>query len=161
MESMEQIPAVQPAQSVKQRSRLTVRLQVCHEEPTGRPTPVTSAGERWLDSDEQPFLRRLTLTPEWRPLDPGWLTSASLLVIEVESRDPAALVEVGTGHLVPQQPGIRTMHSPPVQTPTAVVEPCWRVRPGMPFLAEPLALGSVFLRAQAGEVRVNVHLFPT
>jgi hypothetical protein len=67
---------------------LTVVETVYHQQLGDQPLPVTTRFVRNLSSQEQPYVRKLTLGPEWVPLDTGWITEASYVIIANEGNGP-------------------------------------------------------------------------
>lgn len=63
------------------KSRLTIVEQVSFISPED---PPKSDENRWsipISSDEQPYGRKTRATPEWKPLDCGWVKECSVLII--------------------------------------------------------------------------------
>jgi hypothetical protein len=66
-------------------SRITVVETVYHQPGDMQPSSVSPRFTRWLGSDEQPYIRTITLTEEWVALDQGWLKGqCGMVVIENE-----------------------------------------------------------------------------
>lgn len=66
------------------KSRITVVDMVYHQ-PADLP-PTTMLGDamrfsRELESDEQPYERRLLATEDWKPLDCGWISKVGMLLL--------------------------------------------------------------------------------
>jgi hypothetical protein len=62
-----------PTPRQARRGRLTVVEQLYHQDSAGNATPVTTTFCRHLQSDEQPYSRRITVGPTWQHIDHGWL----------------------------------------------------------------------------------------
>jgi hypothetical protein len=113
---------------------------------------------RHLKSDEQPYIRQLTIGEDWQPLDLGWVKNPSMIIIENregsfmqvqptrEEREEAAkkVVEIG----------IRNGE-------TEATWPDWLVRPGENFRGSPSFIDTkIEIRCQHGKAKVTVNIFP-
>lgn len=154
-------------------SGITVVEQVYHYQMGHEPTLVESRYNRPLAEDEQPYVRRLLVDGEWRPLDMGWLAAASLMVIVNEEghfrqayptddqrkEAEARVIEVGMMCNVPaDRTGPRDMHSSSKTVPAVV--PCWEVGPRESSRVTPIAGAVYSLRCRSGKGKCTLHLFP-
>jgi hypothetical protein len=154
-------PFVTTPPVVISRSRLRVVEEVSVTEPSGDTVPFETRFGRWLETDEQPCIRRLTVGPAWSPLTGAgtWLAVTGHLVIR---NDAAQLPTIPT----PEEAA---------EMKTAIVE--WGVfvaldgyqaivpigeiplgesaRPGMVS-----DLGVIRLRCKAGMKKITVAMFP-
>ncbi len=149
--------AVPPPSSTKRRPRLTYVEHLYHQSPTERPFHTESTGSRWLDTDDQPYMRNLKVGSRWQPLTEGsWLSECSQLVLRNEMPVPQVIVSEGktegvgvileVGVMVTiEQPGPRTMHSPDRIPPKVLT--LWRVGPGESMRGEPVEPKSLLVRA--------------
>lgn len=156
----------------RSRPRVTVVEQAYYQSPDDQPRVVETRYTQDLQSDEQPYLRVMKLTEEWKPIDCGWIEDASLLILTNEEgrvgtvippreeQDAAALKVVEVGWEVGAPPtGPRTMHSPEIPPPPPIV-PCIAVPPGKSVRITPQLLRAMRLRCRSGMARVTVNLFP-
>ncbi len=160
-----------PIQTNKPRSRIVVVESVVHQTPGDDPIVVEARFSRWLESGEQPFIRRMYLEQDWRKLEIGWIKSSSMLMLtnepdmlvvrpsaEVQAIQVEKIIEVA---ILPQElvTGMpRDMHSPP----RAAIQPLpfSYILPGESIRICPTDAGSIVLRARAGCIKCNVSLFP-
>lgn len=70
---------------MSEKSRLTVVESVYHQQPDGTNMPISTQYSRVLKSDEQAFVRKMTVGESWVEVPYGWLQDCSLLVIHNES----------------------------------------------------------------------------
>jgi hypothetical protein len=73
------------------QTRLVATGHVVHQRPGFPGKLFGKAFTRVLQSDQQPYERELTVVPEWQPLDVGWITDCSMLMLENRGKE---LVEV-------------------------------------------------------------------
>lgn len=72
---MDEQPLI-PAFKIKphnDRSRIGVVSLLYHQQPGVEPTSIDSRFSRWLESTEQPYLRKIVIKEEWSSLDLGWI----------------------------------------------------------------------------------------
>lgn len=74
-------PKKQAAAERAMRPRLTVVQTVYFAVPNEHPMSVDSRYNCEVDSQEQPWMRRLTIGEEWAPLEGCWLKQCSELVL--------------------------------------------------------------------------------
>lgn len=89
------------------KARLTVVESVYHQINGEQPTIVDPGYTVPIKSDEQPYIRRLTITDSWQPLDCGWINKASLLVLQNTERDPSKRIELSNGVYIPVGASVR------------------------------------------------------
>jgi len=65
-------------------ARITVVDSVYWSTEDGQPVQISSRFSRPLESEEQPYIRRITVGEEWQPLDLGWVGKVGLLVLANE-----------------------------------------------------------------------------
>lgn len=78
-------PSLPPPSPVIPKGRLTVVEMVYVQTPNAGPVAVESRYGVWIESDEQPYTRRLTVGPEWQPLDLGWLRDVPIALIHLSN----------------------------------------------------------------------------
>lgn len=162
--------AVTPAP--RSRPRVTVVEQAYYQSPDDQPRVVETRYSQDLQTDEQPYLRLMKVTEEWRHIDHGWVEDASWLIISNEegrvgtvipSREEQAaarakVVELGW-EFAPPADGPRTMHSPE-RAPPPPIAPVIEIKPGTSIRISPKFVRAIRLRCQSGMARVTVNLFP-
>lgn len=147
-----------------EQARLGIVEQIYCYPPGAAPTLIDIREGLWLETDEQPYQRKLKVGPEWQPLDCGWLDGkgVSLLVLVNEEgkhltvipseQQKAALalrvVEVGAQTLygMGDAPGVVLLAL---------------LHPGLSLRFWPADAKSLRLRSRAGEARVTMTLFPS
>lgn len=138
-------------------ARIGVVSTIYHQQPDAEPIAVEARFSRWLESSEQPYLRKLTIGEKWTPLDLGWLQGAGRIFLKNEE---------GRFAVQPTQEEREATMSRIVEL--AVVEPItgnrhfsWgKVRPGESLCFEPTDPTSVRLRCQRGQARVTLLIVP-
>jgi hypothetical protein len=61
-------------------ARIVVIEQVYHQEHGQQPTLIDHSFVRMLDSDEQPYVRKITVGEQWERLDTGWVAKVGMIV---------------------------------------------------------------------------------
>jgi hypothetical protein len=145
-------PRVRPA-------RMTVRDMVYHQNPGDQPTLAETAFTVDLTTQEQPYRRPQVATQRWSPVDFGYLTEASHVVIEnregrftqrvptPEQREAAEAKVLEIAFFA----GI-DMHERPAA--------CILVPPRQSIRVVFAKLGLVKIRSQYGDARYFVCAFP-
>lgn len=150
--------AIAQARAAEERKpRITVVETVYHQAPGQQPTSVECRHTKSLDSDEQPYTRRVKVGQEWQALDCGWLEEASLLVLsnakeqfavnptdEQRQEAEARVVEVGIA----------------AEDDDTRITPLFLIAPGDTFRGQPLGVKAIKLRCRKGEATVTINLFP-
>lgn len=148
------------------RAHITVVESVIHQTPGEQPTMTESRFTRWLETTEQPFLRKFAVGPAWQKLEIGWLPKAGMLVLanlperylrmptdERKQEDAAKVVEVA---FQAADAGKRDMHSPPKPVLIAAIV----VPPGESCRFAPADAATILVRCQSGEVKCALTLLP-
>jgi hypothetical protein len=129
----------------------TVYHQIAGEQPMS----VEVRSRRTLNTDEQPYQRKLTVGPEWQKLDTGWIVNPSVLVVSNEEgtriftnptedqRTELAAKEVRVG----------------IKMGGSVVA-ISRIPPGESVRNIPVEAGNLWIRCCHGSARVIVTAFP-
>jgi hypothetical protein len=150
-------PRDQPVQlTPANQNRLLVVESVYYQGPHTDGVQRDSRFGRFLDTDEQPYLRVFVVKEEWQPLDPGWLSRAGMLLLvnqegrfqvnptEEQARTAAArVILLGVKPLIDLPP-----------TPFA------RVRPRESCRLEPAGLDNLYVCCEKGEARGVLTLLP-
>lgn len=150
-------------------SRLTVITTVSFQPKDGPPTSNGKPFDRVVKTDEQPYgPRRLKVGEEWTQLETGWLSEAGHVVIEndegywtqkqptKEERAEAESKVLELCLMPPEEPGGRTMHSPPRTKPWCQ----WEVPPRESHRGTPSYLKGFMIRCRKGTARFTVTIYP-
>lgn len=134
-------------------SRVTVVEQVYHQILNGQPHLVESRFSRDLESDEQAYERRLKVGEAGVPLDCGWVTKASqLLIINEEGRN----LQVNPTDEERKKLSEKVLEVYYVQSLTSP----WLVLPGESMRGCPSTLEGLRIRSQSGIIRFTLHVIP-
>jgi hypothetical protein len=151
------------------KSRIVIVENVYHQSPNEDPIVVESRFDRWLSTNEQPFIRKMYVEQEWKPLDYGWINNASILVITNEKDKSIAvrpthsqqellnnrILEVGIIPTIEDKP--RDMHSPKLDNTPIIFT---TIPPGESIRINPPNVKSVVIRCQGiGVTRCTISLF--
>lgn len=148
------------------KSRITVVETVFFEDGQGgKPVSGESRWSKLLDSDEQPFVRRMKVSEHWKPLEVGWLSACSMLCItnvrarraftpteEDKESEALKVVQLGVKAAVetfqPYNVGV-------AGTPFA------NIGPGESLRMPAINLSELVIRTLHGEATVLVTIFPS
>lgn len=144
-------PGMRPA---KRRPRLSVVQMVYHQQPDGQPTVQEARYSRWLESDEQPYLRRMTVGEEWVALDVGWVEKAGMLVLRNEGGPPSPV------KLTPEQKAEAAAKVIEVGFTEGLTGQVWLIPPGESMAGVPRNAKELRVRCQSGEVKLSVCVLP-
>jgi hypothetical protein len=153
----------EPAATRVPKCRLTVIDQVVHASPEGQPILAEHRCDVELTSDEQPWLRTVTLQVDWQPLAKGcWLEQASCVCIEHKAAR-------GRGVPTPEERArqeakrvdicIYSPHSPS----NGQQEFCWpsmSLAPGRSVRLEGIDLDELWVRASEIGIKAAITIFP-
>jgi len=64
------------------KPRLTVVDNLYYQVPGDEPEHFQATFSRTLESDEQPYTRKISVGPEWRLLDFGWIDEPGLFILD-------------------------------------------------------------------------------
>lgn len=134
------------------QARITVIETIYFQSPDSQPIGTEDRTLITLDTDEQPYIRNLTIGPEWKRLDAGWLETASL--IHLRNNEGTYLDKHPTEEERAEMNG-RIVEIAGDQTP-----PFALVRPGRSIRMEPYCLDSTFLRCCSGSAKCTLTIFP-
>ncbi len=131
---------------------LTVVEMVYLQSIEGEAQCVESRYMRELDTHEQLYKRKLTVTNEWKPLDVGWIEKAGLLVIHNEEGK----------HLTvnPTEEEAKAIADSIVEI-SSNPEGCFSilVRPGESTRFEPSDVSKLQIRSQSDKAAIIIHAF--
>lgn len=153
-------------------SRITVVETVYFHNRGIDPAVITSKFGRPLETDEQAFVRRATMTEDWVPLDVGWVKKAAMIVIQnLEGRNlqvnptpeekletASRVVELSFGCGVEKDEGPRDMFSAPKSKPTPI--PHILLLPGESLRLQPFTLLGIMIRSRSGSAKVVINVIP-
>lgn len=154
-------------------NRIIVVEMVYHQSTEEQPTAIETRFARWLDSEEQPFIRRSKVGEEWQPLDTGWIDTAGLILIsnvegtttiqqqpsqQEQDSLTSRVLEIG---LITPEPvkSNRTMYSPH-QGPSTLIVPFAEIIPGETIRFSPVNLDRMRIRCRNGFGRYSIHVLP-
>ena len=146
-----------------EQARLGIVEQIYCYPPGAAPTLIDLREGFWLETDEQPYQRKLKVGTEWQPLDCGWLEGkgVSLLVLVNEEGKHLTVVPseqqkaAVSGRVV--ELGVQTMYG---MGDAPGIVPIAPLRPGLSLRFAPADAKALRLRSRAGEARVTLTLFP-
>lgn len=143
------------------KSRLTVVESLYHQSFGEEPVRVDSRFSRELESDEQPYSRRLKATEGWQPLDCGWVKDPGMVCVTNEEgkhfqvnptkEEKEALARkvleilISPGQLNRESMGWESLG--------------WLIPPGESFRGCPPS-HKIWIRSQSGVTRFSVFTIP-
>lgn len=133
------------------KDRLTIVETVYHRQYGEEATSVESRFTRELETQEQPYTRRLKVEEDWRSLDVGWIAQVGMLIIENTEgkflhRNPTEAEKAETLKKI-----LEIKHEGS--------EGCWLILPGESMRACPSDASSLRIRCQLGIARFTIHVF--
>ena len=141
------------------RARMVTRLMVYHQDNDSQPVGFERQGVIYLESHEQPYVRKLTAGPDWTALDLAWLKEMPIARLMFTNEEGKFLVRPtpeekkivdGSNLLLGMMEGAgsiqgkRTMHDPPVR-----VIPFGKVRPQDTMFYQPIMADGFKLMVRA------------
>ncbi len=147
-------PLVPQQQQIRiSKSRIVVVETVYHQQHGGQPTAVESRYAHNLTTDEQVYgPRKIVATEEWKPLDVGWVKSASLLILSNEE---------GKGLQVnPTEQQRKDMAARVVELSWDPRPFVWLIHPGHSFRGCPSQLKGLIIRCRSGQAECFVTVYP-
>ena len=162
-----------PASFAPRGPHVVVVEMVYYQAPDDAPTSSESRFSYQTQTSEQPCVRRGKATTAWHPIDTGWLTECSQLVIKNREALPnhiqptaaqreelaGKIIEVSCGLSGPEDPAKnRTMHSPPPAPPGRLAFTV--IHPGTSVRLQPPLLGQLYIRCRAGVAAYETTALP-
>jgi hypothetical protein len=132
-------------------AQLVVVETIYHAATGCEPTAAESRFARKLETDEQPYTRRITVTQEWQQVDTGWITEAGML--RLANKEGEGL------QVQPTAEERAAMASKIVELSVDGSAP-WLIFPGESFRGMPSELESLRVRCRSGEARCLITIFP-
>ena len=141
-------------QPVDPRDRITVNETFYHQ-PFGEDAIcVDSQFTHYVEGTEQPYIRRTTVTEEWKPLDTGWLED-NVGFILLQNHPPKFL------HREPSEEERQLAFEKVLQIMLGSEdENVLLVPPGQNFRGFPKHVSRVQVRCQRGTSKVTIHAYP-
>jgi hypothetical protein len=135
------------------KAEVTVVNKAYHQPGDSDPTCVETGYSYFLETDEQPFTRIHTVGEDWIPLQTGWLTDSSLVIISNDGAKRANVV------LTEEEEDERSKRFILVafedtSRPTIII------RPGRSAEFEPLTLNGIKIRCTKNSVRYTASILP-
>ncbi len=149
------VPNPVPRQITISKSRIIVVETVYHQSSGLQPTAVESRYSHNLKTDEQVYgPRRIVATEEWKPLDVGWVKTASLLIL---SNEEGKNLQVNPTQKEREDIASRVVH---LAYRGLHGDGTWMIHPGHSFRGCPNSLRELFIRCQSGQAECFVTVFP-
>lgn len=140
------------------RSKLTVVETVYHQGANRQPTSTDSRYSRYLETDDQPYSRTVTLDEAWKVLDIGWFAERQplrvrLLVIQNEEGKYLAIQPTDLERLA--------LKEKVVEVSVGGISADWEVLPGESLRGSPSGdPRRLRLRSRSGKTRCTYTLYP-
>lgn len=140
------------------RSRLTVVESIYHQTTGEQPSAVLTRFSRDLESDEQPYVRRRRkATPEWQPVDYGWVESPAMVVIQNDER---RLLRARATNPTDEERLAAEAKVIELRFADSSHSPVWLILPGETMRGSPSPGASLRVRCLAGEAQYNLFVYP-
>ncbi len=134
------------------KGRLNVIEQIYHQQAESEPTNIEEKYGIILESEEEPYKKKLTIGEEWTLIDTGGFADASLVILRnMEGRysivhPTQAQIELVKERVLDVGFGVPTAHIHIVPTTSARFNPC--------------VLGKIHLRCRKGTCKVQLVIVP-
>jgi hypothetical protein len=146
---MSESPITQP----REINRMTIVSMIHHERTGDQPTSTQLYFADLLDTDNETYARRVTVTPEWSLLDFGWLDDSDVGVVCVENL-------VGKQYLVNPTDEESRADAAKVLELFIMGETPMLIRPRRHLYLESKTPWLLGLRCQQGEAKARITIFP-
>jgi len=135
-------------------SRITVVDNLYFQETGEQTSQFSCQFSRNVESEQQPYERRLKATEEWQPIDTGWL-----------DEDVGALFirnEAGKNlQTIPTEAEALEISKQVLQLSFGGTEfAAWNVPPGESFRGSPATIKDLMIRSLSGTPRYTLYLIP-
>lgn len=131
---------------------LTVLKTVYHRPEAGAARAQRARWTRRLASAEAPYLRTLTATATWQPLDCGWVEEVGLLLVTND--------EGGRPRPRPSAADQAALAARTLEL-AYDAEPPWLIAPGESFVGRPGQARSLRVRCRSETARYTVAVYPS
>ena len=144
-------------------SRLVIVEETYYQCRGEEPFQLTSRYVRHLDTEEQPYQRKITVTEEWQELDYGWVEDISLVyIVNEEGRNrrtvpSAEELEESARKVVEATIGTHLVFSP---EKVDGEPPVFLIPPGEAFKAYPAGNTGIYVRSQLGNTNCTITILP-
>lgn len=149
-------PILLKVEPLKVHDRMTVQQTLSHEHFGEQPTQVTSTYSRLLKNKEQPYKRRMVIGPTWQAIDLGWFTDNPNDVGTV-------IIENGEGLGYVEQPSPEEREAADKRiieiSFTKISSQADLCYPRSIKILHPNNADGLFLRCQAGQAKIQVHVY--
>jgi len=131
--------------------RLTVKLEVYYEQSEFDPAQVSCSFVQLLpQSQDQIYVRRILVGPEWQALDIGWVKEVGFILVENRpKRFQAMPTEEEQAEVEKKVLSIRNSEASE-----------WPIASGAFFFGKPQDISTVQIRCLSGETQAVVNIFP-
>lgn len=141
-------------------ARLTVVESVYYQAFGEDPFGVAHNFSRGLETNEQPYIRKLTATEEWTKLDTGWLEKCSELVIVNEEGNFPHRLPTAEKRLEISKRIIEVGNAIPYLDDVHCIK-TWEIRPKEDMRGCPADLDNIYIRCQSGRAKLTVYIIPS
>lgn len=139
------------------KSRLTVICTVYHQPLAEGAASAESHFARWLETDEQPCIRRLKATPEWQPIEGLWLTESGMLCL---TNDEGRFPQVQPTDEERRAAATKVLEVGVLMESGVPVTLFARILPGESARFQPHDLTALRIRCRAGVAKYTASVFP-
>ena len=145
MSDEQEQPKLTPA-----RDTLTVVETVYHQPAGEEPTAVSVQFVRPLETQEQPYVRKIKVGEQWQPLDLGWVEQPGMILLV---NDEGKFTQVN-----PTDEERAEAESKVIAVGND--SGSWLVYPGSCFRGEAAPFSDVAVRCKSGVARATIHVYP-
>lgn len=138
------------------KDNLLMVFNLHHQHNGEQPSSLHCVAERWLETEEQPYERRITLTENAVPLNLGWFsdTPGAVGAIAIENNETRGLLQ----KLSAEEKADLASHIVEIYHPNMGMVVL--VRPGWVQLLEVTDFATLKLRCQYGSAKCKVTVYP-
>ena len=145
------------------RDTLTVVETVYHQPAGEEPTAVSVQYVRPLETQEQPYVRKIRVGEQWQPLDLGWIEQPGMIwLTNDEGRglqvnptpEERAAIEAKVICLV-----TKVVNAGVLAGILAEDDFSWEVPPGESFRGRPTCAKRVWLRCRSGTAKATIRVY--
>lgn len=144
-----------PAKLLVLKARFVVVDKLYYEMPNTEPIVVDSGFARWLETDEQPYIRRFTVGEQWQAVNTGWLEETSMLLIE--NNEERFTVNPTSEEKTEAAQKVIEIAFPAGKEWT---EASWLILPGESLRGTPANIKNLWLRCRKGKAKCTITLIP-
>ena len=153
VDSEERLPPLNP--NPQNTSRLTVVLNVHHEQAQDQPRSLSVPFAELLQTEHESYSRRCKATPEWVSVDLGWVPPEDVGYLVIE-------------HLEGRKFSIHPTAEEKARVMGRVLEiayqtslnDSWPIPPRLPFFIATERAQDLRIRCRSGEAHYRIHIIP-